>query len=113
MTKNIDYPLFAQWLEITDWILDKTETMPVKVRYSLTNRMANITIDNVELITEVIYSKSKNIILNKINLNIEKLRVLFRICYNRKYISAKQYAYIAQKLNETGKMCGGWIKSLN
>ena len=113
MTKNKNYPLFANWFSLTDWILDKTEKIPVKVRFSIANRMANYAIDNVELIIEAIYSKNKVQLLKKVNMNIEKLRVLFRICYNRRYISEKQYRYIAEKLNENGKMCGGWLKSLN
>lgn len=113
MAYTKDYPLFAEWFKLTDWILDKVEKMPVKVRYSLTNRIANFAIDNIELITEAIYSKNKTLFLKKVNMNIEKLRIMFRICYNRRYISEKQYRYISEKLNENGKMCGGWIKSLN
>ncbi|MBA7669023.1 hypothetical protein ES703_77149 [subsurface metagenome] len=40
---------------------------------------------------------------------MEKLRVMFRISYERKYLSINQYRYISSELNETGKMVGGWI----
>ena len=107
-----DFPIFAKWYCIMEWILDKTEKMPVSVRFSLSNRIASFAIDNIEIITEAIYSKNKQKLLRKLNLNIEKLRILFRLCYDKRYISEKQYVYISQNLNEAGKMCGGWIKSL-
>lgn len=112
MEKNNKYPLFAQWYKITDWLLTTTEAMPVKIRYSISNRIITLTMDNVEMITEAIYRKSKHGVLNKINLNIEKLRILLRICCDRRYISEKQFIYICEQLNTAGKMCGGWIKSL-
>jgi len=65
----------------------------------------------MEGIVEAIYTKDRSYILDRINLYIEKLRVMFRITYKRKYISAKQYEYISGLLNETGKMTGGWKKS--
>jgi hypothetical protein len=43
-------------------------------------------------------------------MKLEKLRILFRICHSRHYISTHQYAYIAACINESGKLCGGWMK---
>ena len=50
-------------------------------------------------------------ILKRINLYIEKLRVMFRISYKRKYMTIRQYEYISGLLDETGKMIGGWKKT--
>lgn len=72
--------------------------------------MINITLDVLELIIEAIYTKERVYILNKVNLLIEKLRVLYRLSYERRYISEKQYVYIAKELDEAGKMTGGWKK---
>ncbi len=110
MARTTDYPLFEQWYKTMDWILDKTEKMPVSTRFSVANRIAAMAIDNIELITDAIYQKQKNESLEKINRNIEKLRILFRLCNDRHYISEKQYAFISQELNTSGKMVGGWLK---
>jgi hypothetical protein len=110
MAKADNYPLFMHWYKTMDYILDRTEKMPKHTRYSLNNRIASLSIDVIELITETIYSKSKAAYLRKINLHLEKLRILFRLCKDRHYISLKQYEYISGQLNEAGKMCGGWLK---
>jgi len=108
-----DFPIFVKWLETTDWILDTVEKFPKSVRFTISSRISNMTLDVMESIIEAIYTKDGRIyILKKINLYIEKLRVMFRISFHRKYISAKQYEYVSQLLNETGKMVGGWKKSL-
>lgn len=107
-----NYPVFVKWITVLDWILDRCEKLPKNTRYSLTNRIANYALDIMEGIIEAIYSKEKGHGLNTINLHIEKLRVLFRICHLRKYISNTQYEFISKELDEAGKMIGGWKKSL-
>ena len=113
MTSKTDsYPVFVKWSETTDWILDITEKMPKSVRFSLSSRIANLALDVVEAIVAAIYTKNRAHMLDRANLYIEKLRVLFGICHRRKYISMRQYAHISERLNEAGQMIGGWRKSL-
>lgn len=107
---NQEYPLFAKWSVTLDWILDTVEKFPRSARFSLSSRISNIALDVLEKIIEAIYRKKRLYILYDINLYIEKLRVLFRICVQRQYISMKQYEFIISNLNEAGKMTGGWIK---
>ena len=107
---NKEYPIFIKWYKTLDLILDKCEKYPKSVRFTFSSRIANISLDTLEQIIEVIYSKNRIPLLQKVNLNLEKLRVLFRISFERHYLSEKQYEYIATEINETGKMAGGWIK---
>lgn len=106
-----DFPIFVKWFESTDWILDTVEKFPKSVRFTISGRISNLTLDVMEGIIEAIYTKDRSYILDRINLYIEKLRVMFRITYKRKYISAKQYEHVSGLLNETGKMTGGWKKN--
>jgi four helix bundle protein len=106
-----DYPVFRKWYKIFDWILDTTEKFPKSVRFTISQRIINVSLEILESIIEAIYRKDKEHILQNINLDLEKNRVFFRISYERKYISNSQYEYIAKELEETGKMVGGWLKS--
>ncbi len=105
------YPVFVKWFEAVDWILNSVEKFPKSVRFTISSRITNISLDVMERIIEAIYSKNRVHILDQINLDLEKLRVMFRICHRRKYISVKQYEYIGEIVTETGKMIGGWKKS--
>jgi hypothetical protein len=103
-------PIFSLWTGITDWILDRIDDFPKKIRFSMSNRIANLTLEVLELIIDALYRRKKILILREINIKIQKLRVLLRICFNKKYLSAKQYEFIQAQLFEAGKMIGGWIK---
>ena len=105
-----DYPVFRKWSDTLDWILDTVEKYPKTVRFTISSRITEISINTIELLVEAIYERYKINILKQTNLNIEKLRVFFRISYNRKYISVRQYEYISRELNEVGAMIGGWMK---
>jgi hypothetical protein len=108
--KTDNYPLFVHWSDSLDWILTTCDRIPKAQRFTLANRIATHSLDVAELIAEAIYTKERRPILKHINLKLEKLRILFRICHSRRYISTRQYAYIAARIDESGRMCGGWMK---
>ena len=106
-----DYPLYAKWRYITSYMLDICGKYPKSVRFNLSDRITNISLDVLERIIEAIYAKSKTDKLAKANLCIEKIRALLHISVEKKYISMGQYRHISGEINEAGKMLGGWIKS--
>ncbi|MEO5333744.1 MAG: diversity-generating retroelement protein Avd [Magnetococcus sp. YQC-5] len=108
-----DYPIFVHWYKTLDWILDTVERFPRNARFTLAARLADDALAVMELIVEAIYTKDRRHILNKVNLVLEKQRVLFRIAHDRHYLSTRQYEYIARALNDAGRMVGGWRKSSN
>jgi len=106
-----DYPLYAGWRRIVEYLLDLCGKFPKNVRFNLAGRLTNMSMDVLEGIIEAIYAKEKPGILGKANLNMEKMRALLQICVNKKYISIRQYEYISTEINEAGRMLGGWMKS--
>ena len=106
-----DYPIYVQWIETLDWILARAESFPKAIRGTLTPRVVNLSLDVLEGIVEAIYTRDRATILRRLNLNIEKLRVLFGICHRRRYLSMEQYEHISRLLDKTGRMAGGWGKA--
>ena len=104
-------PVFTKWFDFVNWFLPFTDKLPKKVRFSLTNRMTNLAIDIIEDLTEARYSQNKTTLLKSINLKLEKLRILIRLCLEQKFIAHKNYEHAIKRINEAGKMVGGWIKS--
>ena len=68
----------------------------------------------MELITTAIYTpaKQRRRKLQAINLALDHLRILWRLSHDRRYISTQQYAHASELIGETGKMVGGWLKTL-
>lgn len=108
MTEN--YPVFTQWYDTLQWILTAVERFPKHVRFSIVSRLTDAALDTMTLIIEAIYTKERRHILDKINLLLEQQRVLFRLAHDRQYLSIKQHEHIANALNVTGRMIGGWRK---
>jgi hypothetical protein len=110
MARPHEYPIFERWYQTQKWILECTGKMPVKVRFSVSTRIANVSLDITERLLEAIYSKDRKRLLERVNLLLEKLRILFRVSKDGNYISEKSYTYIVEALFEVGKMNGGWLK---
>ena len=102
--------LFVLWYDFSKWLLEKTEKFPRKVRFSFSNRIDNLSLDIIEGIIEARYSRKKKDILRCIDLDMEKLRVLLRMCHDLRYLDHNGYEFAAKKINEAGKMVGGWRK---
>ena len=102
--------MFVLWYDFTKWLLNKTEKFPRKVRFSFGNRIDNLSLDIIEGIIEARYSRNKKEMLRRIDLNMEKLRVLLRMCHDLRYLDTKGYEFAARKINEAGRMVGGWRK---
>lgn len=107
---NTDLPIFLKWIDFLKWLLLTTEKFPKKVRFTFSDRINNIAINLVEDLIEARYTRERAPILKRINLSIEKLRVLLRICYEQELLPHKGYEYAIFSLNEVGQMLGGWIK---
>ena len=105
-----ELPVFVRWSNFLGRLLKITEKFPKRVRFTFSSRIDNLAIGILEGIVEAAYSSNKSQILNRINLDIEKMRVLIRLSYDEKYLSATSYRYAIKELYETGSMIGGWIK---
>ena len=50
-------------------------------------------------------------ILQELDVEIDKLRKYVRLSYRLKYIDFKKYKQWSEKVNEIGRMLGGWMAS--
>jgi hypothetical protein len=105
-----DPPVFVFWFDFLRWLLDKTQKFPKSVRFSFTVRIENLALDVIEGIIEARYSSERKAILRRIDLDLEKLRVLLRMCHDLRYLDGKGYEFASRQINEAGKMIGGWRK---
>lgn len=105
-----DPPVFVFWYDFLRWLLDKTQKFPKNVRFSFTVRIENLALDVIEGIIEARYSGEKKAILRRIDLDLEKLRVLLRMCHDLRHLDSTGYEFASRQINEAGKMIGGWRK---
>ena len=95
--------------------LEMTSNFPRKHKFLLGDRIQNLTSDLLEIFIEAYYGQKnqKKPLLLKANIQLEKLRYYFRLCYDMGLYTSRKYAFLIEKLTEIGRMNGGWLKSLN
>jgi len=106
-----ELPILLHWTEFLKWLLHTTEKFPKKTRFTFVSRIDNLALDVLERIIEARYSKDRDGILNRANLQLDKIRILLRICHDLGYLPNRSYEYASRCLVEVGKMLGGWRKS--
>jgi hypothetical protein len=103
--KNYDFLLY---------LIPILQKLPRNQKFLLADRIQNLVMDNQEILLTAYYSERETRVglLQEANLNLEKLRTWFRLCYDLKLINADRYEFISHFVNEIGAMLGGWLKSL-
>ncbi len=105
-----DLIIFIKWVDFVKWLFVAIDKFPKKTRFTFVDHLTNLSLLIVEDMVEARYNKNKIFILKRMNINLEKLRILLRICFELKMMSQKSYEYSSRSINEVGKMIGGWMK---
>jgi hypothetical protein len=108
-------PVLTLLHELLSWTIDRCQDFPKSYRTTLTDRIMGLTLDAVERALEAAFlppGPGKKAALVTLNLTLEKLRFLWRVVHERRFISAQQHQFVCLKVDEIGKMVGGWLKSL-
>lgn len=50
--------------------------------------------------------------LHHLNITLEKLRVFWRLICDRGWISGQQLQFVTGRIDEIGRMVGGWLKDI-
>ena len=89
--------------------------IPKGARYTIGARIENKFLDLLEL-AYIAYFTAKENKMEKISeciLTLDTLKFIISVAWEGKLISNKNYEEVSVKLDEIGKMLGGWKNSLN
>ncbi|MDD5731432.1 MAG: diversity-generating retroelement protein Avd [Patescibacteria group bacterium] len=90
------------------------EKMPKKDKYALGEKLQKITLDFLELlITASNKSKDKKYpFMELASTKLEVLKITIRLSHEVKAIPTSKYHSLEERLQEIGRMLGGWINSI-
>jgi len=83
---------------------------PRSERYSLGQKMKDVNINFLEQIIRANNARNKKSYLEEASQLFEVLRIYLRLCWDLKLISLKRYEIASKKIDEIGRMLGGWLK---
>jgi len=112
---NSDVPIIQKVYDFYREFYLLIPQMPKQDRHTSGEKIQNTCL---EFIQSLIYAsrtdkKNKFVLLEKAAMQLDLLKLLLRLAEDTKSIPTKRYSDLSQKLQEIGKMLGGWIRSLN
>ena len=105
-----DLKILEKQYELILWIFPLINKFPQKQRFVLGQQMQNTLLEILKNTIQANHERNKFITLQQMSVELDKFRYLYRLSKDLKFISIKQYQFGAEKINEIGKMLGGWIK---
>jgi hypothetical protein len=89
------------------------EQWPKRQQYTIGQRAENITLEILELLYVANSKKGGYRLANlkTVDVKLKILRVMIRLAYDLQALDQKKYLALQERLQEIGKMLGGWIKS--
>lgn len=94
------------------YALPQLDKFPRSQKFVLGDRIETKLLDVQEHCLRAYYSKEKREHLTEANMTLEVARRLMRLAHAMHYLSTHTFGVFAEKMDEVGRMIGGWLKSL-
>ena len=104
-------PAVEKYYQFLLWLVPTVDKFPKAQKFVLGERIEATAIDVLERLIEATYTRERTALLGQANLGIEKLRFLFRLAFDLKFIDIRRYEFACRSLEEAGRLVGGWRKA--
>jgi hypothetical protein len=95
------------------YLIPQLNKFPRDQKFVLGDRIETKLLDVQEFCLRAYYSRDKRGHLLEANLQLEVARHLVRLANALKLFSNHTYGVLAEKMDEVGRMIGGWLKSVS
>ncbi len=112
-SKN-DLPIIHKLIETYKLWQEFLPNFPKSSKYTLGEKIDRLFIEVLEFIfaTTYLQSNKKFECANKASVELDLLKFFLRIAWETRSLDNKKYILISEKLDEIGKMLGGWIRQI-
>ncbi len=105
-----DMKIFHKTYEFIKWLHTLLNKFPKLEKYTMAQKIENTSLNFLESIIQSNNDFDKRQSLQKAIIELDKLRIFFRLSKDLQFISFDQYEYGSKLINEIGRMLGGWYK---
>ena len=93
------------------WLLPKTEKFPRSYRFSVGDRLIGYSLDLLLGLVAASYAAEKAVLLEQASQRVNGLRYLLRLSKDLRLLSVDGYGFAVERLDEIGRMVGGWLRA--
>lgn len=108
---NQEFLVIKRGYDFSKWLLHHTGKFPKSYRFSVAAKLENAILEFIELVSIANVRKDKRSLLGQADEALVKMRLLFRLSYEMRFINLKSYEHGSKQIIELGKLLGGWIKN--
>jgi hypothetical protein len=108
MTRYSHLPIFQSCYDLNLEIHRRVDNFPRACRYSMGERLKNISLDLLELTVKANSQKDKIPFLENMENLLEKLKIMIRTCFDLKIMGEKGFEFLIKKMDEIGRQLHGW-----
>jgi four helix bundle protein len=105
-----DLIIFQKIYDLILWMYSLINKFPKSQRFVLGQQLENTLLDILKGIIQANQERNKLEILKQVSVDLDKFRILYRLAKDLKFMSIRQYQFGAEKINEVGKILGGWTR---
>ncbi|HLD55021.1 MAG TPA: diversity-generating retroelement protein Avd [Candidatus Nanoarchaeia archaeon] len=105
--------IFHKTYEFIKWLHTLLNKFPKSEKYTMAQKIENTSLNFLENIIQSNNDFYKKVSLQKAIVELDKLRIYFRLSNDLQFISFSQYEYGSKLIDEIGRMLGGWYKKYN
>lgn len=110
-----EFPLFQKIYDLYKEFYLELDNLPKKSREVLTIKIESTILELLEIISKISFISGEQKLkgLQIASIKSDLLKIIFRLCFETKIINQKKYIFFEEKLQEIGRMIGGWLKNTN
>ena len=106
-----DFLVIKRGYDFSKWLLQHTGKFPKSYRFSVAAKLESGILSFIEFTTVANMRRDKMPLLKQADEALARLRLLFRLSYEMRFINLKSYEHGSKQMNELGRLLGGWIKN--
>jgi hypothetical protein len=111
MKKHDELVVITKTYDFILWSCHHVSRFPREHRFVLGERLENRLYDLLETLLQAKYTRTRQALLDRANLQLETLRFQVRLAKDLQCLPTKSYGFAAKAINEIGRLVGGWRKS--
>ena len=97
--------------EFVLWLIPKVDGFPRAHRFTVGERLTANGLDLLTTLVEAAYARDKAELLQQANRKINATRYLLRLAKDLRLLSVDSWGFSVDKLDEIGRMAGGWHRA--
>ena len=106
--------IYQKQEDLIQYVYQLLKKYPKSEKYALVSEIRNSMFDTLKYIiyaNKISNKMTKLQMINKIDAEIATQKFFVRFSYKNRYINSSNYYEWSKRLDEIGKIIGGWIKS--